>query len=162
MRLVDSITAVPVSRIKAVGFARAGNIAPLYSHFEGKLEHGRAYTVEVQAENRAGGRSEWVASDGFIVDLTPPVLSAISVSPAVVSWQVPRLTIEWNSADAESGIAECVYALGTVAGGSDAQDWTRAPAPTGSSSVRVLPSQNGIRWEVTERVRATRSQSSPI
>lgn len=92
------------------------------------------------------------------------MLSSVNVNPPVVSRIQTTFTLNWDSFDAESGIAECVYAIGSVAGASDVQGWTRVPSPTGSGGkLRATPPESpSMAWDVTETVRAVSSGSDQV
>jgi len=144
VRIVDTDNGTVVSREKAVGFARSASIGPSAIGVLGStsLSHGKQYAIEVCSENRAGLRSEWVRSDGVIIDTTPPSLGNITFMPDVVSRLKLYFEVEWDSLDAESGIAECLYSVGSIAGASDVQGWRRvAPLPDDPSPRAIPPAE---------------------
>jgi len=63
-------------------------------------------------------------------DATAPAMTAVTDEGAYTPSST-ELSATWSAADAESGIAEYQYAIGTTAGGNDIADWTT----TASASV---------------------------
>jgi len=95
------------------------------------LTVGQTYYFSVKAVNCAGLVSDAVSSDGVLVvpDGTPPSAPAAvrdgTSTDIDVSYSLTQLSANWDAAaDAESGIADYQYAIGTTAGGSDVVDWT--------------------------------------
>lgn len=64
-----------------------------------------------------------------VVDTTPPTTPVVTDDGAYTT-STSQLHATWSSLDAESGIAEYRYAIGTSAGGTDTVDWTSAGTDT--------------------------------
>ncbi len=87
------------------------------------LTHGKSYHFSVKAKNGAGIWSNVGASDGIVVDTTVPTTPVVTDDGAVAADRT-QLHATWTSSDAESGIAECQYAIGATAGGIEVIGWT--------------------------------------
>ncbi len=91
------------------------------------LTTGATYYFSVKARNGSGVWSEVGASDGIQVvapsDLTAPTTPVVADDGATTA-STSQLHASWAAADAESGIAEYQYAIGTTSGGTDVVVWT--------------------------------------
>ena len=93
------------------------------------MDHGDRYRVAVRAVNRANSFLDY-RSDGIEIDKTPPTFTSAvefvledptmaGLKPGVIADASARLRIRVTSADPESGMLRCRYALGTYPDGSD-------------------------------------------
>jgi internalin A len=88
------------------------------------LRVGNIYYFAVRAKNGSGLWSPVGASDGIAVsDTTPPTTPALT-DDGTTTTSTSQLHATWSSNDAESGIAEYHYAIGTSAGVTDVLGWT--------------------------------------
>ena len=93
------------------------------------LSDAQTYYFSVKAENTGAGQSVPANSDGQMVDLTPPSApAAVNDGPGAdigYSTSAAQLSANWTpAADALSGIARYLYAIGTTAGAVDIAPWT--------------------------------------
>jgi ligand-binding sensor domain-containing protein len=88
---------------------------------------GTKYYFAVKAKNGVGLWSAVGVSDGMAVvapaDTTPPTTPVVNDDGATTA-STSQLHATWSSTDAESGIAEYQYTIGTTAGGTDVVSWT--------------------------------------
>jgi hypothetical protein len=87
------------------------------------LTQGTTYYFSVKAENGAGVFSQVVSSDGQTVDTTAPTAPLVKDEGEYTNINT-ELTAQWFSTDAESGLIENKYAIGTSAGATDVVNWT--------------------------------------
>ncbi|MBP6964471.1 MAG: PQQ-binding-like beta-propeller repeat protein [Armatimonadetes bacterium] len=93
------------------------------------LASGTTYYLAVKAKNGAGLWSEVGSSDGILVDLTPPI-TPIVVDDGEFTASADTLHASWHSSDAETGVAEYQYRIGTAPGLDDVAPWTSAGLST--------------------------------
>lgn len=96
------------------------------------LANGETYYFGVRATNGAGLVSGVGVSDGIMVDTTPPSVPTVTDDGDYTSSQ-DALHASWTTADAESGIVEYHYCLGTAPGKDDVSPWKSAGASTQAS-----------------------------
>ena len=87
-------------------------------------EHGKTYQLQVQAvafDGTTGPMSD--LSDSVKVDMTAPSTPVVTVDGDYIA-SAAQLHTSWTSNDAESGIVEYQYAVGTTPGGTDMVGWT--------------------------------------
>jgi branched-chain amino acid transport system substrate-binding protein len=88
------------------------------------LNWGTTYYFAVKAKNGSGLWSEVGVSNGITVsDFTAPTTPTVTDGGATTS-STSQLYASWTSSDAESGVAEYQYAIGTTSGGTDISGWT--------------------------------------
>ena len=91
------------------------------------LTVGSTYYISVKACNGSGLWSEVGSSDGIKLaappDATPPTTPVVTDDGATTE-STSQLHASWTAADAESGVAEYQYAIGTTSGGTDVVGWT--------------------------------------
>jgi hypothetical protein len=91
------------------------------------LTVGSTYYFSVKAKNGAGLWSSVGVSNGITMveppDTTPPTTPVVTDDGATTT-STSQLHASWSATDAESGIAEYQYAIGTTAGGTDVLAWT--------------------------------------
>ncbi len=100
----------------------------------GKLTYSTLYYWRVRYQDSHGAWSAWSEEAHFntmsaSADSTPPTTPSIA-DDGVTTTSTSELHAVWTSSDAESGIAEYLYAVGTSPGGNDVLDWTSAGAAT--------------------------------
>ena len=84
------------------------------------------YYLRVKARDYAGNESgEWATLFTFKYDSSAPDAPSVA-DDGPYSGSRTKLHATWCGADADSGIAEYQYAIGTSAGGNDVLDWTTA------------------------------------
>jgi hypothetical protein len=120
------------------------------------LMRGTTYYISVKAENGIGLQSAARSSDGLCVipnDTTAPAAVA-SVNDGTgtdldVTASLTTISVNWTaSSDAESGIAEYWYSIGTTPGGTDTAGW--ASAGTATTVTRTgLSLTNGTAYYVS-------------
>jgi len=92
--------------------------------------------VKVVAHDNQGNTDEDASDSNFaIVPSTGPVDTTLPSTPVVVddgdyTSSITQLHASWSASDAESGIAEYQYAIGTSPGGTDVVGWTSAGTNT--------------------------------
>lgn len=101
---------------------------------------GVTYYISIKTIDRAGNESDIGCSNGIMVDATPP-----SDPTVEASYQSSDSTISasWSFTEAESGIVEYQYAIGTSAGGNDAIDWT-TPEDVTRTSITINADASGL------------------
>jgi len=87
------------------------------------LTDGVTYYFAVRARDGAGGWSAVGTSNGILVDTTPPTTPVVTDGGEYTS-SPDTLSAQWASIDAQSGIVEYQYAIGTTAGGTQIVGWT--------------------------------------
>jgi hypothetical protein len=97
------------------------------------LSLGTTYYFGVKAKNGAGLWSAVGTSDGVAVaaasDTTLPTTPVVTDDGATTS-STSQLHAGWSSSDAESGVAEYQYAIGTASGGTEVVNWTSVGTDT--------------------------------
>lgn len=95
------------------------------------LTVGTTYYFSVKAMNGAELWSEIGMSDGIQVveDPTPPTTPSVT-DDGDKTTNTTQLHATWFSSDAESGIVEYQYAIGTSSGATDVVDWTSSGTDT--------------------------------
>ena len=93
-----------------------------------EFESGKRYYVQVVAHNEAGLKTV-VKSTPFYYDLTPPtggpILEGVGAAELNYTSSTTSFSAHWEGfTDAESGIAEYSYAIGTTPGGTQVQTFT--------------------------------------
>jgi len=106
------------------------------------LTGGQTYYVSVKAENGAGLFSTTATSDGVIIDNTEPSApSPVNDGTGAdedFTAATNSLSANWaQSRDAESGLAEYKYAIGTTAGGAEVAGWSSAGTATGATVTKL-------------------------
>jgi len=96
----------------------------------GRLTYSTLYYWRARYQDSHGAWSAWSEEAHFntmsaSADSTPPSTPSIA-DDGVSTTSTSELHAVWTSSDAESGIAEYLYAIGTTAGGNDVVDWTSA------------------------------------
>lgn len=79
----------------------------------------------VRAKNAVGMWSETGSSDGITVDLSAPSVPVVT-DDGDFTYSFETLHAAWHSDDAQSGVEEYSYTIGTYPGGTDVADWTSA------------------------------------
>jgi 5-hydroxyisourate hydrolase-like protein (transthyretin family) len=98
-------------------------------------------TYHFRVKSKDASNNEAVSADYTFATTAPPVPDTTPPTTPVVSdggdstTNLTQLHATWTSSDAESGVAEYQYAIGTSAGGTDVVDWTSAG--TGTSVTRT-------------------------
>ena len=81
------------------------------------LEEGQQYFSNVRATDGVGNLSNVLSSNGFMLDLTPPMTGTVSNGPDYTS-ESSRIELSWSGfSDGGSGIQLYEYGLGTEPGG---------------------------------------------
>ncbi|MEI6914772.1 MAG: PQQ-binding-like beta-propeller repeat protein, partial [Armatimonadota bacterium] len=93
------------------------------------LSDGGSYYISVKATKRSGLTSTVGISDGIIVDRTPPTMPVVTDDGAFTS-SLDSLHAAWTASDAQSGIADYQYAIGTTAGGTNVVNYTSVGTAT--------------------------------
>jgi hypothetical protein len=93
------------------------------------LTTGTTYFFGVKAKNGTDVWSSVGVSDGIVVDATPPATPTVADDGESTA-SATQLHALWTSSDAESGVAEYQYALGTTSGATDVVGWTSAGTTT--------------------------------
>lgn len=115
------------------------------------LVNGTTYFINVRAISGVGVAGAVGSSNGITVDTTPPTRPIVTDPGAY--WSLPtQLTATWATADPESGITSCEYAVGTTQGGTDVRGWT-AVGPVTSVIIDGLSLADGMTCYIS--VRAT-------
>ncbi len=101
------------------------------------LTDGTTYFINVRALNSAGLESTVASTDGILVnttaasDTTPPTDILNLMDGGTVTTSLDTLTATWDaSTDAESGVAEYSYSIGTAPGLDDVKTWTTTGTAT--------------------------------
>ncbi|MBP6963507.1 MAG: hypothetical protein KBC96_03775, partial [Armatimonadetes bacterium] len=107
------------------------------------------YYLRVCAVDGAGNRSpDWVTLFTFKYDGTAPVTTVIDDGPYTADKD--RLHVIWYASDAETGIVEYRYAVGTAVGGDDVVAWTSAgTAEEAAISIPEPGLQEGLTYYVS-------------
>jgi len=100
----------------------------------GKLTYSALYYWRVRYQDSHGAWSAWSEEAHFntmsaSTDSTPPTTPSVA-DDGVTTTSTSELHAVWTSSDAESGIVEYLYAVGTTTGGNDVLDWTSAGTAT--------------------------------
>lgn len=115
------------------------------------LTNGSRYDFSVKATNGAGLESAVGSSDGITIDATAPVVPTVTddgdYTPVLDS-----LHAVFGSSDAQSGIVEYSYCVGTSSGGGEVRGWTSAGVST-SAAIQGLSLQVGVRYYFGVRAR---------
>ncbi len=93
------------------------------------LSSDTTYYFSVRALNAAGLWSDPGNSNGITVDLSQPSTPTVT-DDGVATSSPGALHAAWSSGDAESGIVEYSYAIGTSPGATDVAGWTSAASAT--------------------------------
>jgi hypothetical protein len=127
---LDAPTAPLVQTFKATVSVRAG--------LGTRASLGSNYTITYPATSPVAPGAAQVVTSGTLLrtdDKTPPSTPLVTIDNATVirkdgwarpvAWALPssRLVARWSATDAESGIGEYSFALGTKAGASDISPW---------------------------------------
>jgi|GEM_PF-1276320 len=93
-------------------------------------------TYHYRVKSKDASNNEAVSADftfattaAPVPDTTPPTTPVVSDGGDSTT-NLTQLHATWTSSDAESGVAEYQYAIGTSAGGTDVVDWTSAGTAT--------------------------------
>jgi hypothetical protein len=114
--------------IDVIGWASAGTAAEV-TKTGLSLATGATYYFGVKAKNGTGVWSSVGVSNGIVVDATPPATPTVTDDGESTA-SATQLHALWTSSDAESGVAEYQYALGTASGATDVVGWTSAGTTT--------------------------------
>lgn len=122
------------------------------------LINGTTYYVTVRATDGVGWRTV-ATSDGVMVDATPPAVGEVTDGPGGTDIDVQvsdtTLSASWTGfGDAQSGVADYAWCIGTTPGVDDIMAFTSVGGAT-SASVDTLTLVSGTSYFVT--VRATNS-----
>ena len=101
------------------------------------LVNGVKYYVSVLATNGVGLESLTGVSDGIILDTTPPSQPTVTDDGNYTGIS-DSLHASWISTDAQSGIAEYQYSIGTTPGSADVVVWTSVGTQTSATAVGLL------------------------
>lgn len=93
------------------------------------LQSGMRYYISVRATNGAGLVSAVGASDGILVDATPPTTPLVTDDGSFTS-STTTLHASWSADDPETGIALYEYSIGTSAGSADVVGWVGVGSAT--------------------------------
>ena len=115
------------------------------------LRNGGRYYFSVNALNGAGLTSAIGSSDGITVETTPPTQPVVTDDGDYTSIS-DTLHAVFSSTDAESGVAEYSYCIGTSSGGSDVYGWTSLGTAT-SVTVGGLALQPGVTYYFSVKAR---------
>ena len=116
-----------------------------------QLVNGKTYYISVRAVNAAGLVSTAGVSDGIKIDTTPPSRPVV-IDDGEYSTNLTTLHASWTCSDAESGVAEYEYAIGTSPGSADAASFTSAGKAT-EISRSGLNLVSGKRYYVSVRAK---------
>lgn len=89
------------------------------------LTDGKVYFINIRAVSNVAKEGYVGSSDGITIDATAPTTPTVTDGGAFAA-STTELSASWSSADAQSGIANYEYAVGTTAGANDVRDWTSA------------------------------------
>ncbi len=124
------------------------------------LTEGGVYYFSVRATNGAGLVSAVGVSDGIIIDSSPPSTPTV-IDDGEFTTVNASLHASWSAADAQSGIAEYQYAIGTTSGATDVVNWTSAG--TALQVTRAgLSLQDGQTYYFAVKARNNASQWSAV
>ncbi|OGS27436.1 MAG: hypothetical protein A2297_04420 [Elusimicrobia bacterium RIFOXYB2_FULL_48_7] len=127
-RYLYAVSAATAGATEFVGWTNAGNV--LTVTVSTPLAFGATYYFTVKAENSAGGQSTASNSNGIcVIDITAPGATGAvrdgTGTDESMTLSSTTLSANWDaSADAESGIAKYIYAIGTSTGGTNVRGWT--------------------------------------
>ncbi|HOO55339.1 MAG TPA: hypothetical protein PLN69_00845, partial [bacterium] len=93
------------------------------------LVNGDTYYVSVRGINNAGVKGEIGSSNGIMVETTPPSAPEVTDGGDQINFD-QSLQASWTSSDAESGIAQYEYAVGTSKEEQNVLGWTSAGLKT--------------------------------
>jgi len=95
------------------------------------------YYWRVKSTDNKGAASDWTVARGgavaFGIDTSNPSTPVVTDDGDYTS-STSQLHATWSSSDAQSGIAEYQYAIGTTVGGTDEVGWTSAGTATSVTS----------------------------
>ncbi len=91
----------------------------------------KTYHYKVESSDAAGNPASSVDVDYTFTttDVTAPTTPVVSDDGASTT-DLTQLHASWTSSDAESGVTEYQYAIGTTSGGTDVVDWTSVGTDT--------------------------------
>ena len=89
------------------------------------LKQGQTYYINVRARNSLGKAGNVGSSDGITVDTTAPS-APIVLRSAAYTGSYREIAASWSSSDAESGISEYIYSVGSTPGAVDVLSWKSA------------------------------------
>lgn len=115
------------------------------------LVNGGTYFFSVKARNEAGLWGAVVSSNGITVDQTPPGAPSVTDDGQYTATST-SLHAAWSAVDAESGIGEYEYAIGTSPGATNVSPWTSVGAAT-SATRTGLALADGVTYYFTVRAR---------
>lgn len=115
------------------------------------LANGGTYYFSVKAVNRALLASTVGSSDGIVVDVTQPAAPVVA-DDGDYTGALDYLHASYSASDSQSGIAGCLYCVGTSAGASDALAWTAGPSG-GHVNASGFTMTTGVRYYVSVKVR---------
>jgi len=144
----SSANATDVRGFVSLGTSTSGSAAGL------SLSSGSTYYLTVRATNGAG-LSTVASSNGFVADGSAPANQFVYDGiGGDIAFQTAKtsLSAEWSFSDAESGIAQYDWAIGTTAGGTNVRAYTSAGTAT-NATASSLTLTDGVTYYVT--VRAT-------
>ena len=114
------------------------------------LANGASYFINVRAISGVGKVGAVGSSNGIAVDTTPPTMPVVADGEAYSS-SPTQLTAAWSTADPESGILLCEYAVGTTLGATDVRNWTPVGVQT-SITIDSLALVDGGTYYISVRV----------
>jgi|GEM_PF-806313 len=115
------------------------------------LANGGKYYFSVKATNGVGLESAIGSSDGITIDTTPPSQPVVSDDGDYTS-MTDSLHASYLSSDAQSGVIEYAYCVGTAPGASDVVGWTSAGQMT-SITAYNLTLTTGVRYYISVKAR---------
>ena len=89
----------------------------------------KTYHYKVDSVDAAGNPASSVDYTFTTTDVTAPTTPVVSDDGASTT-DLTQLHASWTSSDAESGVTEYQYAIGTTSGGTDVLDWTSVGTDT--------------------------------
>ena len=116
-----------------------------------RLVNGVRYFFSVKATNAAGLTSATGSSDGITPETTPPTKPVVTDDGDYTSL-VDSLHAAFSSTDAESGVVEFSYCVGTSPGASDVCSWTSAGTAS-SATVGGLSLKAGVTYYFSAKSR---------
>ncbi|MHB9035465.1 MAG: outer membrane protein assembly factor BamB family protein [Armatimonadota bacterium] len=116
----------------------------------GPLDWSKSYYIAARAKNGVGAWSNVKLSEAIRVDDTPPSTPVV-IDDGIYQTNSTSLHASWSSQDAETGIKEYAYCVGTASGSSDVIAWTTTTHDF--ASLTGLTLTNGATYYFT--VRAT-------
>ena len=124
------------------------------------LQNGATYFISVRARNSLGKAGFIGTSDGIVVDTTPPATPTVTDGGAFAG-SATQLTASWSSQDAESGVVEYKYAVGTTPGGTNVLNWTSAGTQT-SATISSLSLNDGGKYYISIKARNGAGSESAV